>query len=72
MNERELHALLDEQPRTPEGLLLRMRDGEVRTFPIASLGRIEARTRRPRFPRLEARRRRLELLGHLLDKEEQR
>jgi hypothetical protein len=69
----EFFDLLEEQPRTPTSILVRDR-GETRRFPIAAASKayeLRASERsRPRFPRLERARNRLDLLLALLEKEE--
>ena len=64
---------LDTQPRSPEGLVVRTRDGETRTVPYdqaARQFRSHQQSARQRFPRLERCRSLTTLLGHQLEREE--
>jgi hypothetical protein len=67
-------AWLDEQPCTPNGILVRTRKGETRNVPRPSLAQFltEYRTRGPVrqvYPRLQPAQNMLAILAHQLKKE---
>lgn len=68
----EFFDWLDGQPRTPTGVLAKMPNGETRNLQVQSVF-AEWRARNPpqrSFPQRERCTNQLELLGHLLAKEE--
>jgi hypothetical protein len=59
---------LDETPRSPSSIFARTPAGELRTFPISALARLEVRS--ARRPRLEPRQHRAAVRAYLIERYE--
>ena len=67
--ELEFFALLDDVPCTPNGILVRTRQGETRNVPRPSLAEFRGRSQMV-FPRLERAKNLTTLIGYQLAREE--